>query len=78
MPPSLEGLVSEVLRQPLSILQPQEVLAARTLIPASVETKLWAEVAGLEYGQLEVVRSELEETPDAPSSDTPAMLYHAL
>lgn len=60
VPPSLEGLVSQVLRQPLSIPLQQEVLAARALLPASVETGLWAEVAGLEYRQLEAICSELE------------------
>lgn len=61
IPPTLEALVYGWMNRYASEPSVRKVLEARAILPASVEDRVWAEVAGLELGALQAAKRDLEQ-----------------
>ena len=60
MPSTVEALLERTLREPMDTPELEDVLAAKTMLPAGSSVELWTTVSGLDFEVWNAARNDLE------------------
>ena len=60
MPSTVEALLERTLREPMDTPELEDVLAAKTMLPAGSSVELWTAVSGLDFEVWNAARNDLE------------------